>query len=1002
QASASASHGIPHTATAALAVTPSEAASAARGHAASASLAVTPSASAAAHESASRTASAALTVTPATAATAPPPFPASPLDLRCELLLGSTWTDVSGYVYQRGGDTPPVSITRGRPDESSQANPSTAAWEWNNRDGRFSPKNPLSPYFGMLGRNTPVRWSVPAPESYLRMEEDLASGTACPDAAPLRVSGDLDARVDVLLTDWAAGGGVDLMGSNWASPTAASWLLGLTSLGTGLLALTWSPDGSTALFARSTAPVPVAGRTQLRVTLQVSTGTVTFYTSSSGDVSGGPWTQLGDPVVTGATSLHAGTAGLQLAGAVEGDGMYGALYAAQVLSGIGGTVVADPDFTARAPGTTSFADGQGNTWTVSGTAEISRRDYRFHGEMSAQPPKWDVTGRDMAVTAAAGGPLRRLSQGTNNATSAMRRAIGLQSGNFTPVAYWPMEDAAGASVFGSASGGAPMTFDASPAPSLAADSSFIAAAPLPTLGGSRLQAPVPPYAGTGTWTVRFLLKSSAPAANATLIRIVAGGQCPVVYVNVDTTGGGLEFIGYAPDGSEAFNTGYFAFGANDTPLMVSVEAQPVSGGTQYSLVTVAPGASFGFDLTETVSGSLGPGTVSLVQADPTGAFTGTVIGHLQVQSAWQSLFAFGQPLDAWTGETAAARYARLAGENGYQCRIIGAPGVSALMGPQGQATLQSLLQECETADLGQQFEPRTQLALGYRTLASMCGQSPALSLDYSASQPGGVSGGGDSGLDPTYDDALTKNDWTVTRGAASGNQGATVQVQLNDGSAMSVSAPPAGAGDYANTQTANVLADSQLPDVGGWMVRAGTVDEARWPVVPLNLARTEMAALRQDALGLDVGDYIELTSVPDQVTYDPVRQVVLGTRESLGGFHHTMEFNAVPEAAYETVILGDPVYGRADTDGSSLSSGVTSTATSLSVATASGFPLWTTAAADFPFDVAVAGERVTVTNVTGTSSPQSFTVTRSVNGVAKAQSAGADVRLWFAPALALT
>ena len=49
------------------------------------------------------------------------------------------------------------SITRGRPDESGQANPATCTWEWNNRDGRFSPRNPLSPYFGLLARNTPVR-----------------------------------------------------------------------------------------------------------------------------------------------------------------------------------------------------------------------------------------------------------------------------------------------------------------------------------------------------------------------------------------------------------------------------------------------------------------------------------------------------------------------------------------------------------------------------------------------------------------------------------------------------------------------------------------------------------------------------------------------------------------------------------------------------------------------------------------------------------------------------
>ncbi len=62
-------------------------------------------------------------------------------------------------------------------------------------------------------------------------------------------------------------------------------------------------------------------------------------------------------------------------------------------------------------------------------------------------------------------------------------------------------------------------------------------------------------------------------------------------------------------------------------------------------------------------------------------------------------------------------------------------------------------------------------------------------------------------------------------------------------------------------------------------------------------------------------------------------------------------------------------------------------------------PLWTTSAGAFPFDIAVSpagggGERMTVTGITGAASPQAFTVARGVNGVAPAQPAGRDVRLW--------
>ena len=84
--------------------------------------------------------------------------------------------------------------------------------------------------------------------------------------------------------------------------------------------------------------------------------------------------------------------------------------------------------------------------------------------------------------------------------------------------------------------------------------------------------------------------------------------------------------------------------------------------------------------------------------------------------------------------------------------------------------------------------------------------------------------------------------------------------------------------------------------------------------------------------------------------------------------------------------------GRVDTDGSQLAVDVGPTDTTLSVAVTSG-PLWTTSAPEFPFTIRVGGEVMTVTNVTGSSSPQTMTVGRSVNGVVKPQAAATDVGL---------
>ncbi|MCY0961523.1 hypothetical protein OTB19_32195, partial [Streptomyces sp. H27-H5] len=110
----------------------------------------------------------------------------------------------------------------------------------------------------------------------------------------------------------------------------------------------------------------------------------------------------------------------------------------------------------------------------------------------------------------------------------------------------------------------------------------------------------------------------------------------------------------------------------------------------------------------------------------------------------------------------------------------------------------------------------------------------------------------------------------------------------------------------------------------------------------------------------------------------------------------TITLNCSPAGPWTVSVVDDPVTGRVDTDGSTLAAGVNSTATSLSVATV-GAPLWTTAGSDLPVDIEVDGEVMRVTAISGASSPQTFTVTRSINGIVKSQASGADVRLDQAP-----
>jgi hypothetical protein len=933
-------------------------------------------------------------------------FPGSPLDLRAELDLG-TWTDISSYVYQRSGDSPPVTITRGRPDEASQATASSATLELNNRDGRFTPLLPTSPYYGLLGRNTPLRLSVPAQTSYLRFETDAASSVSAPYTASFNIPGDLDIQVDAHLAYALTGQAIPLLAMWNGGSGEYTFYTEVTPEGTVNF---WrSLDGTTTAVVPSTLPIPV-GRVAIRITYAHASGIVTWYTAPT---IAGPWTQLGSTQqFAAAGALYASTSSLTFG--TSGDpGLTGSVYAINLLSGIGGTPVASPDFTTATAGAASVTDAQGNVWTLNGTAEISDRNYRYHGEMSSIPPKWDVTGSDIAVPVQSGGLLRRLGQGDAPEYSPIKRALLAQSGTLQVVQYWPCEDLAGATMIGSATGGPEMsvtggTGDGSvttTGPAFAADTSFLCSNALPTMNGSSWYGQVPRYSSNGAVVVRFLFKlgSTDPANGATIVRVITSGtvqELAFLYY----TGGGLGLIGKNAAGGTVFSSGPFTPTVPMTGgLWMSMELTPDGSGTvSYDLVFLAANGGEAYSITPgTFSGTIG--NVQAVYGSPAGSLTDSVLGHISVQSSWESLYTLQQPLDAWVGETAANRFARLCTENGLQARIIGAPDTSAAMGAQPVDTLLDILQECETADNGQIFEPRQCLGLGYRTLASMCTQTPAVQLDYSLSQPGGVNGDGtDSGLEPTYDDQYTRNDLIVQRG--SGNvSGATFQYQLNDGSAMSISPPPVGVGDYSNSVTVNVQYDSQLPDEAGWMVHIGTVDEARWPQIPLNLARSEITAtLYWALLDADIGDYAQIENLLAQISYDPVNQLVWEVTEALGGFHYTLTWCGVPESPYEVAIIGDAVYGRADTDGASLAAAVSATATTLSVATTgpSGI-LWTTAAADFPFDVNIGGEQITVTNITGSSSPQTFTVTRSVNGVVKAQAADADVRLWTPSILAM-
>jgi hypothetical protein len=282
------------------------------------------------------------------------------------------------------------------------------------------------------------------------------------------------------------------------------------------------------------------------------------------------------------------------------------------------------------------------------------------------------------------------------------------------------------------------------------------------------------------------------------------------------------------------------------------------------------------------------------------------------------------------------------------------------------------------------YELTDQVGLGYRTRVSMLNQSPALTLSYPGAQLTDVPV-------PVDDDSYTRNDVTVSQ-----LNGSSARAQQLTGP-LNVQNPPAGVGRYDTSPTVNVYDPTTIGDQAGWRLHLGTADEPRYPTLAVQLAHssfTSSTTLRIAALGVGMGDRIAVTGLPSWLPPGDLSQLAVGSSETIDQFTHQITWNGAPEAPYRIALLDDVVLGRADTDGSTLVGAYGPTDTTLLVATTDPTkPLWTVSAPEFPFDITVGGERMTVTGISGGSSPQAFTVTRSVNGIVKPQTAGTDVRL---------
>lgn len=648
---------------------------------------------------------------------------------------------------------------------------------------------------------------------------------------------------------------------------------------------------------------------QIRVSVSATSVTGVAYPGSFSTVSGGSTSPAAYTTWAG-TGVPAGTYtapwSVTLSGTTGGSDVNNF-----ILKLPDGTLVSSVN--PSAPGTypqtpVTFTTGGGTLYIQSGPANATTgavysetatgttgSAYRFHGEVSEWPPAWDVSGRDVWVDITASGIWRRMSQLQTTLGSAYRRYTTALAGIRS---YWPMEDGAGSGQlvpYGSVTGtaNAVQSFVTGQAGlSLAASTDFKGSDGIPQLNAAAVTCTVP-SGGTATNNVtRFLM--SVPAAgdsasgttNWNLAEVASGGT--VAKFEVYLNAAGTLLMQLRNSGGTVIASGTTTTNVKGHPYLVSCELTPSGGNVAFALRIIAPGGTgITESMTGTVTGSVG--AVSTVKFGRAGVLMDTAVGHCSVSySAPSSMVSAAYALGGYVGEFALDRFVRVCGEMGIAAETIGTASTSAAMGPQVDDTLSNVLQSIEDTDMGLLFESRTQFGLGYRTLTSIANQSAAATISYTAAIV-------DPSLSTAFDDQLTRNNVTVTNWT-----GYTQQAILTAGS-MSILNPPSGIGNgYGYPRTVNAAADSQVAGIANWLLNVGSVDEVRFPVITVKLAKASAAPLFASVPGLRPGDYLQMTGMPAYAGTSTAKQLIWGYSETLGVNEWTFSFNAVPESPYET------------------------------------------------------------------------------------------------------
>lgn len=905
------------------------------------------------------------------------------------MFLGGQWQDVTSDVLVPNK----VKITKGRSNGSTEDAPMTATFTLRNESLQWSQGNPLGPYYEDLQRNVPV-----AVEHVLVSDDFDRTSTAGLGTAPTGQTWvSFGAGGALSDTDTSVSGGMARFSVPSVNAYRLAYLSDFSQYNQAVECAFQLP------FSNVTGGDLEPANLLLRMTSTNTYYMIRVVVTAAEAVTvaviaavSGVATTVG-PAVTVAGLTHTGQR-IRVKAAVEGQTIR-----AKVWDESAGEPL-DYQITARdaqitTPGTVGVRNGVSGSNTnalpiVFGIDDFTAYSPRFRGELSSIVLSDNEKGTNRQARCTAAGLLRRLGQGTAPVMSSLKRGyLGIGS---TLINYWPCEDGSAATSIASALGLAPMHLVGTP--DFSVNDDFPCSQRLPSMDGSAWFGDVPDYTFTGEIQCRFLVSvsaSSPPPNETVLIRLFGEGTVKVWEV-LYLTSGQMKVKAFNVNDIEVFDSGILGFALDDAPSRVSFEVTNNGADADWELSALRVSDTAGGGVTGTVTG-FNAGKVTQVMAGPQGIADVLTLGHISLESSITNIFANVSELIAWFNEDVVARTRRLCTENGISfSHHESAVQDGSLMGYQRPLRLVELLHESESTDLAIVHEPRCSFGLELRTRRSMYAQDARLTADVSRKQVGYP-------FRPVPDDQLTRNDVTVEQ-----PDGSSARAELTTGP-MSTQDYPDGIGRVDTTDPVNISRASLLPNHAEWRLSIGTTAAPRTPDVKMPLDAAELVALKSEVLDLMLGDRIVYSNAGEKTGYyDSLSQILRGITEEWTNHEAVFFLNGVPEGPYAVGAVGEDA--RLDSGSSTLSGALSASETgTFSVATSDSGDLWITTATHqpdsfgtnhFPVDIMIGGERITISSITGATSPQTFTISsRGVNGVkepgavGKAHASGAEVHV---------